>query len=128
MLKKVGIPARLSQGPKDVLAAERLILPGVGAFDNAMTKLRHLGYADALNRRVLEDRVPILGICLGMQLLGMRSEEGQEPGLGWLDAASVRFRFDSPAEALKVPHMGWNQIRVTQPSALFPESDAPRRF
>lgn len=128
MLKKIGTPARLSQGPEDILAAERIILPGVGAFDNAMTKLRHLGYADALNRRVLQDKVPILGICLGMQLFGMRSEEGQEPGLGWLDAATVRFRFDSPAEAPKVPHMGWNHIRNTQPSDLFPETAEPRRF
>jgi glutamine amidotransferase len=128
MLKKVGVSARLSRGPEDVLAADRIVLPGVGAFDNAMTKLRHLGYADALNQRVLRDRVPILGVCLGMQLFGQASEEGQEPGLGWLDATTVRFRFDEGAEALKIPHMGWNYIRVTRPSELFPETTELRRF
>jgi len=128
MLKKIGVTAALSRGPGDVLAADRLILPGVGAFDNAMSKLRALGYVDALNRRVLEDGVPILGVCLGMQLFGRASEEGREPGLGWLDATTVRFRFDAEPAALKIPHMGWNYVRPTRPSALFPESAELRRF
>jgi glutamine amidotransferase len=128
MLKKVGVSARLSRSPEDVLVAEGIVLPGVGAFDNAMKKLRNLGYVDALNHRVLRDKAPILGVCLGMQLFGQASEEGQEPGLGWLDATTVRFRFDQAAEALKVPHMGWNCIRTTQPSEFFPETTDLRRF
>ncbi len=128
MLKKIGVPASLSRGPEDVLKADRIILPGVGAFDNAMTKLRELGYADALSRRVIGDRTPILGVCLGMQLFGRASEEGKEPGLGWLDATSVRFRFDSSGEARKVPHMGWNEIHLSRPSPLFPECRETPRF
>ena len=128
MLKKIGVPASLSRGPDDVLLAEKIILPGVGAFDNAMTKLRTLGYVDALNQRVLRDKAPILGICLGMQLFGRSSEEGQETGLGWLDARAVRFRFEPEADPLKVPHMGWNHVRVTKQSDLFPETAELRRF
>lgn len=130
MLKKLGVTAELSAGPQDVLRADRLILPGVGAFDAAMTKLRQLGYLEPLRRRVLVDRVPILGICLGMQLLGQGSEEGQEPGLGWLDARAVRFRFDQQGErdGLRVPHMGWNTVRAATRSAFFPPADRERRF
>lgn len=130
MLKKLGVAAELSGGPRDVLRADRLILPGVGAFDAAMTKLRQLGYVEALRQRVLGDKVPILGICLGMQLLGQGSEEGQEPGLGWLDARAVRFRFDAQGErdGLRVPHMGWNTVRPATPSPFFPATDRERRF
>jgi glutamine amidotransferase len=128
MLKKVGVPARLSSGPGDVLKADKIILPGVGAFDNAMKKLRGIGYVDALNQRVLVDKVPILGICLGMQILGRRSEEGQEPGLGWLDAQTVRFQFNDARQEPKVPHMGWNTIRICRESNLFPNPEMERRF
>jgi glutamine amidotransferase len=130
MLKKIGVSAELSKGPEDVLRAERLILPGVGAFDVAMRNLRNLGYVDALTRRVLVDKVPILGICLGMQLFATSSEEGQEPGLRWLDAQVVRFRFGggSGSEGLKVPHMGWNTIQISRPSDIFTETETPRRF
>lgn len=128
MLKKIGVPARPSQGPEDVLRADRIVLPGVGAFDNAMTKLGELGYADALNKRVVGDGTPILGVCLGMQLFGRASEEGREPGLGWLQATTVKFRFDPPAEPRKVPHMGWNRIALARPSPFFPEAREDQRF
>ena len=128
MLRKVGVPAELSRGPEDVLRAAKIILPGVGAFDNAMNKLRGLGYVDALAKSVLIEKVPVLGICLGMQLFSKHSEEGQEPGLAWLDAETVRFHFADAVQGPKVPHMGWNTIRVCYESHFFPNLEVQRRF
>jgi glutamine amidotransferase len=128
MLRKAGIPGALSSKPSDVLRADRLVLPGVGSFDDAMSKLRESGYADVLTERVIGDRVPVLGICLGMQMLGNHSEEGEKEGLGWLDAETVRFNFPDERHSLKVPHMGWNTIRVCKESVLFQNPDQERRF
>lgn len=128
MLRKAGAEARASGRPEDILAAERIILPGVGAFDHAMTKLEESGLADALTRRVVGDRVPFLGICLGMQVLSRRSEEGKRPGLGWLDAETVRFRLDAMPTRLKIPHMGWNYVTPTDASGLFLGYDTTPRF
>jgi glutamine amidotransferase len=128
MLKKVGVPAGLASEPGEILRARKLILPGVGAFASAMNNLRARGYAAALDQKVLVEKTPILGICLGMQLFSRQSEEGQVPGLGWLDAQTVRFQFPASEQQLKVPHMGWNTIRVCQKSPLFTETEDERRF
>lgn len=114
MLKKVGVGSRISTCLDDILTAEKLILPGVGSFDNGVRNLRELGYFDAI-KHVVEEGTPILGICLGMQLLAKTSEEGELAGLGLIDAQAVKFRSDSN---LKVPHMGWNSIRVVKDSSL----------
>lgn len=116
MLRKLGIDSQTSADPEVISRAQRLILPGVGAFDAGMQSLGRSGLIEALNRRVLVDRMPILGICLGMQLMTRHSEEGESDGLGWVDAQVTRFR---PTDAsLKVPHMGWNKVRMLRPSAL----------
>lgn len=128
MLKKVGIPAALSKDPGDILQARKLILPGVGAFASAMNNLRARGYIDALNQKILSEKIPILGICLGMQLFSKQSEEGMAPGLGWLDAQTVRFQFPASDPQFKVPHMGWNTIKVCQKSPLFLDVEEERRF
>lgn len=129
MVKKVGGAATLSTGPEDIASATKLILPGVGSFDHGMANLRQRDYVDLLTRRVVVDKVPILGICLGMQLLTCGSEEGgPAPGLGWIDAQTVRFRFEPPARQLKIPHMGWNTVRVVRPHPLFPDAETHRRF
>lgn len=128
MLKKIGAQVELSSRPEDVLKADRLILPGVGAFDAGMKNLRGTNCFAVLNQRVLKDRTPILGICLGMQLFTARSEEGQEAGLGWLDAETVRFRLDAGETRLKIPHMGWSPIRVCKPIPIFPNPAEERRF
>jgi glutamine amidotransferase len=128
MLKKVGAKVVLSTCPDDLWQAERLILPGVGAFDAGMRNLRDRGYFDVLNQRVLRDHTPILGVCLGMQLFTGRSEEGRESGLGWLDAETIRFRFSPEETRLKIPHMGWCSVRLCKPSPLFPDPDPERRF
>jgi len=117
MLRKIGADAVISSAAADIRKAEKLILPGVGAFDNGMKNLRDRGLLPVLQDRVLSDKVPLLGICLGMQLLTKNSEEGTLDGLGWIDARTVRFKFSEEA-ALKVPHMGWNQIVASRDNPL----------
>jgi glutamine amidotransferase len=93
----------------------------VGAFDAGMHSLEVRGLLPVLNRRVLEEKVPILGLCLGMQLFSRRSEEGQIPGLGWIEADTVKFIFDKEKTNLKIPHMGWNSSKVLRSSPLWSE-------
>lgn len=108
ILKKIGYAAKLTKQAEDIASAEKIILPGVGAFDDAMKALKARGYVEALEYKVIHEKTPILGICLGMQLFTKGSQEAKdEKGLGWFDAHTVRFNF--PAEEnFKVPHMGWN--------------------
>jgi len=129
MLKKVGAPAaKISSETKDIEQADKLILPGVGAFDTGMKRLRETRLIGLLNEKVLKARTPILGICLGMQLLTKISEEGELPGLGWIDAETVRFRFDPKQSRLKIPHMGWNTINIQREGTLFKDMYAEPRF
>jgi glutamine amidotransferase len=107
MLRVVGADATISDKPADVDKATALILVGVGHFDSGMKNLHGGGFVEPLNRRVLERKVPVLGICLGMQLLSRDSEEGQEKGLGWLPASTKRLQPGDPS--LAIPHMGWNE-------------------
>jgi glutamine amidotransferase len=127
MLKKVGAKGVISSDAVELRNADKLILPGVGAFDNAMGNLEKLGLIPILNELVVKGRKPILGICLGMQLLTHTSEEGKLPGLGWIDADTVRFRFDD-RNRLKIPHMGWNTIEQVKKSPLLDDADAEPRF
>jgi glutamine amidotransferase len=127
MARKAGTNCVISSKPADVAAADKLILPGVGAFDRGMANLEERGLIPALHERAIGRGVPTLGLCLGMQLLGRGSEEGARPGLGWLEADTVRFKFtaDTP---LKVPHMGWNFIEPAAPAALVEHLPAEPRF
>lgn len=129
MLKKIGAPAaKISSDAKDIEQAEKLILPGVGAFDTGMQHLRATGLIPLLNEKVLKAKTPTLGVCLGMQLMTKVSEEGELPGLGWFDAETIRFRFDSRQTGLKVPHMGWNTINVKREGVLFRDMHPNARF
>jgi len=119
MIRKVGGEAYVCTEPEGVLRAEKLILPGVGAFDNGMQRLKEKGFVEPLERTVIHEGRPLLGICLGMQLLTGRSDEGSLPGLGWLDAHTVRFHFNGSNTGLKIPHMGWNDISIKRPGVLF---------
>src|SRR5215471_1128266 len=112
MLKKIGADAVLSSNADHVARANKLILPGVGAFEEGMKNLRLLGLDSALSRKVQENKTPFLGICLGMQLMTKWSEEGNVEGLGWIDARTVRFA-GTEGNLLKVPHMGWNTAKAT---------------
>jgi imidazole glycerol-phosphate synthase subunit HisH len=118
MLKKIGVPAKISSDIKDIENANKLILPGVGKFDYGINNLRNGGLIDLLNRRVLLEKCPILGICLGMQLFSKSSGEGKEPGLGWIDAETKYFSFANNSQ-FKIPHMGWNTINVVREGNLF---------
>src|SRR5271157_5514346 len=93
MLKKAGADVIVSSQVEDIERAEKLILPGVGAFDTGMNSLIERGLASVLHRKVIEQKTQILGLCLGMQLFSKRSQEGNRDGLGWLDAETVRFQF-----------------------------------
>jgi glutamine amidotransferase len=129
MFRRIGVPAVVSSDPDVVGTAEKLVLPGVGAFDHGVTRLRQSGLKSILERRVLHEATPILGICLGLQLFTRGSEEGTEQGLGWLPAQTVRFRFgDAQDDRLKVPHMGWNTVRAAKPEVWPSLSGEPRFY
>lgn len=115
MFRRIGVRCTITADPDVVASAARIVLPGNGAFDACMNKLRASGLLPTLERRVLGDRVPLLGICVGAQILGRGSEEGTAPGLGWLEMDILRL----PAHAsLRVPHMGWDDVRVKKPAHL----------
>lgn len=118
MLEFIGYEARITNQPSVILKASHLLLPGVGAFDAAMQRLRDSNLIPALESATLVRKTPLLGVCLGMQLLGRGSEEGSSAGLGWIPAASVRMRPDS-ALKLKVPFMGWADIEAVPNAKLF---------
>lgn len=115
MFKKIGAAPLISGKAADVRAADKLVLPGIGAFDNVMTQFRDSGLEEDLVQKVLEERTPVLGICVGMQMLGKGSEEGAASGFGWLDAHCERIP-DAPG--LRVPHMGWNYVTAVKPHPL----------
>ncbi|MFQ5571604.1 MAG: imidazole glycerol phosphate synthase subunit HisH, partial [Rhodothermales bacterium] len=119
MLKKIGAPATITSDVEEIRSADRLILPGVGSFDHGMRNIRERGLLDVLNEKVLQKKTPVLGICLGMQLLSRRSEEGHLPGLGWIAADTIRFHFNGEQQDLKIPHMGWNTVEVARDDSLF---------
>lgn len=125
-LHRIGIQARITSDPREILAADKLLLPGVGHFGKAMEHLVNMGLVPALYEAVMIRQTPILGICLGMQLLARRSEEGDSEGLGWIDADVVRFAIDD--SRLKVPHMGWNNLSVARSSVLLKEVTEETEF
>jgi glutamine amidotransferase len=126
MVERVGGVARIVGSPGDLAGADRVIIAGVGAFDLGMSSIRDGGWEAALND-ARQRGVPLLGICLGMQLLFDRSDEGHHPGLGWIPGEVVRFRIP-PTSALKVPHMGWSPIRVARENPLVDMADPGQRF
>lgn len=127
MLRRLGVDAEITSDIELIRKAKKLILPGVGAFDKAMMNLENRDLISVLNEQVLKKRIPLLGICLGMQLLTKGSEEGELNGLGWIDAETLRFNF-SPEMKLRVPHMGWNTLTVQQKSCLFQQMYEEPRF
>ncbi|UCJ19160.1 imidazole glycerol phosphate synthase subunit HisH [Pseudomonas sp. MM211] len=112
MLQRLGVPCKVVARPEEVLQAERIILPGNGSFDACMRNLRETGLIPVLEQQVVQCGVPLLGICVGAQMLGHSSAEGSECGLGWIDMQVERL---PNLPDLRIPHMGWNHVRPTQP-------------
>jgi imidazole glycerol-phosphate synthase subunit HisH len=110
-LNRLGHSPVIGNTPNIIAAAEKLILPGVGHFNHGMENLENTGLIELLNKKVLQNLTPILGICLGMQLMTEHSAEGERPGLGWIKGGA--HKFNSSQSQLKVPHMGWNSIEIT---------------
>lgn len=125
MLRRVGCDAVIVSSAEELRACAKLVLPGVGAFDRAMERLETSGLREPLDEMALEKGTPLLGICLGMQLLTRGSEEGDRPGLGYIAAEAKRFPRDM---GLKVPHMGWNVVTAPRTSPLTKQFEGETRF
>ena len=125
---RLNLPVVIASNPDQLRGATKLILPGVGAFDWAMQRLNDSGMRSTLDELVLEQGVPVLGICVGMQMMALSSEEGVLPGLGWLDARVRRFETVRLAHKMVLPHMGWNDVTPVTDSPLFKGLDAPRFY
>ena len=127
MIERAGGSAQRISSPDEVLVAKKLLIPGVGAFDYGMAKLASRELIPALNTVAHETRIPVFGICLGMQLMCRSSGEGALPGLGWIDAEVRRFTA-SEIGGLRVPHMGWNTLRIVRENPLISFGDEEKRF
>ena len=126
MFKHIGIrEVKISSQKEVVEQADKIILPGVGAFDNGMMHLEKYDLIDVLNKKALVEKVPFLGICLGMQLMTQGSEEGVKKGLGWFDAETIKFK---QLNGMKVPHMGWNYIQPRSEKNYFLNEGKKYRF
>jgi glutamine amidotransferase len=127
ILKRIGEDSVITSDKNEISRATKIILPGVGAFDTGMRNLIELDLVNTLNEKVLIEKIPVLGICLGMQLFSGGSEEGSIPGLGWINGKTARFRFINTAE-YKIPHMGWNFIKQHKESRLLDGMYSDARF
>lgn len=117
MFKYLGIDSSIESDPDKIKNASKIVLPGVGSFDTAIKKIEEKNLLEVLNEKALKEQVPILGICLGMQLLTKSSQEGVLDGLGWIPAKTISFK-NRVESSLKVPHMGWNIVKQIQDSEL----------
>lgn len=127
MFKKIGIPATISSNIDLIRSADKLILPGVGAFDNGMKNIKEMGLIEVLNEMILNLKRPILGICLGMQLMTLSSEEGILPGLGWINGNTERFKQQELVHH-RIPNIGWNTLSINQLHPLLDGIDSDYRF
>ncbi len=116
ILKKIGVTSVVTNKKEDIENACKLILPGVGSFDYGITKLKSLDLENILNQKVLIDKTPILGLCLGFQLMTQGSEEGIQKGLGWFNASCSKFKVNT--DNYKIPHMGWNYVQNYKSNTL----------
>lgn len=127
MLKFLNIEAKVTDDWRELTKASRIILPGVGAFDSAMSYLESRdGLIDTFKNKALDECIPILGVCLGMQLLLDYSEEGTSPGLGIINGFCEKFSFQD--KSINIPHMGWNHVEIAKPSAILDDFDKMRFY
>jgi len=126
--KRLNIPAEIASTPQDLRRAEKIILPGVGAFDWAMTRLNESGLRDALDEMVVGDGKPVLGICVGMQMMANKSDEGVLDGLGWIAADVKKFEHERFTQKTHLPHMGWNDVLPRGNDGLFKNLESEAKF
>lgn len=117
--KRVDVPVKIAKTESDLEGSEKLILPGVGHFDYAMSKLNSSGMRDKLDDLVLNQKVPVIGICVGMQMMANHSDEGKLEGLKWIDASVKRFDESKINQVTRLPHMGWNDVKPVKDMELF---------
>lgn len=125
--KRLNLPAVIANDAQTLEDATKIVLPGVGAFDYAMSRLNNSGMRETLEQRVLGHHIPVLGICVGMQMLAQSSEEGTLQGLGWIDGQAKKFQHDQ-TQASPLPHMGWNTVQSKSSKSLFKNIDQASRF
>ncbi len=118
MLKKAGTDALISGKPEDIASATKLLLPGMGHFDNCMDRFTSSGLKPLIEKKIFEEKIPVLGICVGLQMFMRSSEEGKLPGLGWIKGETIRFKLEKMRQPNKIPNMGWLEIQTTRQSAL----------
>jgi glutamine amidotransferase len=128
IFNKLSVNVKIAQKPEDLLNATKLILPGVGHFDYAMKRFSESGMLNVVDDMVMNHNIPILGICVGMQMLAKSSEEGVMPGLGWIDATVKKIDADLLTQTTRLPHMGWNDVSVKIKSPLLKNLDFNSRF
>ena len=117
--KRLDIPTKIAKTSQDLVDAQKMILPGVGSFDFAMTQLNNSGMREKLDELVIEKKVPVIGICVGMQMMGNRSDEGKLEGLKWIDSEILKFDETLIQQRTKLPHMGWNDVIPISNHLLF---------
>jgi glutamine amidotransferase len=117
--KRVNVPVKIAKTAADLEGAQKLILPGVGHFDHAMSELIKSGMREKLDELVMVHKVPVIGICVGMQMMGYSSDEGQLEGLKWIDASIKKFDETKIKQITRLPHMGWNDVKPKVPHPLF---------
>ena len=125
---RLEFPVVFARTAEDLEGATRIVLPGVGAFDWAMARLIDSGMRPTLDRLVQDEKVPVIGICVGMQMMATRSDEGHTKGLGWLDADVRRFDRATMPPRTQLPHMGWNDVEPAKPDPLFDQLETDARF
>ncbi|WP_278351963.1 imidazole glycerol phosphate synthase subunit HisH [Chryseobacterium gleum] len=117
--KRVDVPVKIAKTKEDLEGAQKLILPGVGHFDHAMTQLNNSGMREKLDDLVLNQKIPVIGICVGMQMMANRSDEGIMEGLKWIDATVKKFDETKIQQVTRLPHMGWNDVKPVKDVGLF---------
>lgn len=127
MHRKLGIDAVITGDAAVIQEAESLLIPGVGHFDTCMQNFNSSGLRPLVEKRALEEKIPVLGICVGAQMMTRGSEEGKEKGLAWVNADTIKFRVDG-TNSLKVPHMGWTDLQPKTGSGLWAEMPVEPRF
>jgi len=125
--ERLGIEVTHSSRIEDIMRAKKLVLPGVGHFAGGIGKLRKMGLIEALHKKVIVEKTPILGICLGMQLFTERSEEGNVEGLGWIDAQTIKFEYEKD-NSIRIPHIGWNSVNIERDCPIFHGLDTTQLF